>query len=92
MQHTELLDSRKKVEKIDAQILSLLKKRFVLTEKIQSIKHILGLPIWQKAREKALLNKYTAAALKKGLPPSLVKNLCRLLFSYGKKTGIIKRF
>ncbi len=87
----ELKKMRKKVESIDIQIIRLLNERFIFTNQIQNLKRALILPILQKKREKTLLNKYKSIAKKYHLPEKLITHLFRSIFSYAKKTGIIKR-
>lgn len=79
------------METIDKKILELLTKRFQATDKIQTIKTELGLKITQKGREIDLLEKYTQKAKEYGLPSDLIKKIFKMVFSYSKKTGIIKR-
>ena len=81
----------KEVETIDKKILELLTKRFQATDKIQTIKAELGLEITQKSRETDLLEKYAQKAREYGLPSDLIKKIFKMVFSYSKKTGIIKR-
>lgn len=82
---------RPKVEDIDRRIIDLLKKRFQITKNIQDIKRKLGIQITQKIREKALLKEYSTIAIHSKLPNGLVKKIFTIIFSYAKKTGIIKR-
>lgn len=83
---------RKKVEKIDRNIIQLLANRFKTTKQIQNLKIDFGVALLQKKREKYLLQKYLKLAKEKKLNPSLTKKLFNLIFSYSKKTGIIKRW
>ena len=78
------------METIDKKILELLTERFQATDKIQTIKTELGLKITQKGRETGLLEKYTQKAKEYGLPSDLIKKIFKMVFSYSKKTGIIK--
>lgn len=81
---------RKEILDIDKQILALLGKRFEATYKIQRIKLALGLKITQQKRERALLKKYLRFAARRKLNPAFVKKLFVLVFSYSKKSAIIK--
>lgn len=83
---------RKKVEKIDRSIIQLLFQRFKITKQIQVLKTDFKIPLSQKKREKYLLQKYLISAKAKKLNPILIKKLFNLIFSYSKKTGIIKRW
>ncbi|MEK7523693.1 MAG: chorismate mutase [Patescibacteria group bacterium] len=81
---------RQEVEKIDKMLITQLIKRFQKTAKIQQLKKQLGLPLTQKKREQALLQKHFSRARKGKLQGSLIKRLFNLIFSYSKKTGIMK--
>ena len=48
----ELLYTRKKIDKINKQIVNLLERRFVLTDSIGKIKKELGMPLEDVKREK----------------------------------------
>lgn len=82
---------RKKVETIDKKIIALLIARFRTTHKIQNLKREFGIKINQEKRERDLLKKYLSHPKGKGLPQKLLAKLFSLIFSYAKKTGIIKR-
>lgn len=83
---------RGKIEEVDSDIIQLLAERFKTTKQIQNLKIDFGLPLLQKKREKYLLQKYLKLALAKKLNLALVKGLFNLIFSYSRKTGIIKRW
>lgn len=83
---------RKKIEKIDGNIIKLLTERFKTAKQIQNLKIDFGIPLLQKNREKYLLQKYLKLAEGKKLNLTLIRKLFNLIFSYSKKTGIIKRW
>lgn len=83
---------RKKIEKVDHDIIQLLAERFKTTKQIQNLKIDFGLPLLQKKREKYLLQKYLKLALAKKLNSTLIRKLFNLIFSYSRKTGIIRRW
>lgn len=87
----ELSRLRKQVEHIDQKILTLLASRFSLTQQIQLLKKANGMGIFQKSREEELLKKYRSLSKGKKLAPGLAEKLYRLIFSYSKKAGIMKR-
>lgn len=87
----KLTSLRKKVENVDKKIIKLLIERFRLTQQIQDIKRESGLPLLQKKREQTLLKSHLLLAKQHSLDRSLVKEIFSLVFSYAKKTGIIKR-
>lgn len=82
---------RKKVEAIDERIIILLIARFRTTNQIQNLKREFAIPVNQKIREQNLLKKYFKGREQGPLPRKLIEKLFRLIFSYSKKSGIIKR-
>lgn len=82
---------RKKVEAIDHQLLHLLANRFSVTNLIQELKKTHGMALFQKKREKKLLAHYYARAKARKLSKAFIKDLFQLIFSYSKKTAIMKR-
>lgn len=92
MDNKKLKILRKKVEKIDFHIIQLLAGRFKTTKQIQNLKIDFGVSLLQKKREKYLLKKYLKLSKEKKLNPSLTKRLFNLIFSFSKKTDIIKRW
>lgn len=87
----QLITIRQQVTYIDKRIIKFLSDRFKLTSKIQQIKKKLHIPISQKQRENNLIEKYSKFAVKRGLPTSMITKLFSIVFSYSKKSGIIKR-
>lgn len=82
---------RRRVETIDDKIIKLIIVRFRTTNQIQNLKIEFGIPVSQKNREQILLKKYLKGTNRGPLPRKFVEKLFRLIFSYSKKTGIIKR-
>lgn len=82
---------RKHIEKIDCDIIKLLNQRFITTNKIQLLKRQLGIKTKQNPREISLIKKYLNLAKRTAIPLQLIKQVFPLIFSYSKKTGIIKR-
>lgn len=89
-QRIELAKLRKKVERIDQRLLVLLKSRFYTTERIQGIKGLLGLARNQPNREKQLLIKYRKQVSRSKVPVGLIKKVFSHIFSYSKRSGIIR--
>lgn len=81
---------RKRVETLDKKIIALLIIRFRTTNKIQNLKREFGIKIHQGKREYVLLKKYLTRNAKH-LPAQFLKKLFALIFSYAKKSDIIKR-
>lgn len=87
----ELKKMRTRVELLDIQIINLLHERFIFTNQIQTLKRVLFVALHQKKRERTLLKKYGVLAKRYKLPKTLIKKLFQSIFSYSKKSGIIKR-
>lgn len=81
---------RKKVEKIDKKIIDLLALRSITTIKIQILKREMGFPLFQEQREKKLLDLYQKKAQERKVEARFIKKLFTMIFSYAKKTGIMK--
>lgn len=81
---------REKVQEVDNKLLDLLAKRFTLTNQIQGLKKAHGITLLQKKREQQLLAKYLLLGKTKRLSKALIKDLFQLIFSYSKKTGIMR--
>ena len=76
---------RKEINKIDAQIISLMGKRMKLAKKIGKLKKKAGLPIWDKAREEKLRKIYTAKGKRDGLSEDFVSQLFDVIFSESQR-------
>ena len=83
---------RQKVERIDKRIIEFLGRRFRITKEIQNLKRQFGLPHTQKTREQELSLQYAKYARKYSLPAHFIEKIFRTIFSYSKKSAIIKRF
>lgn len=73
---------REEINKIDKEILALLKKRLGISGKVGKIKSKLGLKIIDKKREGEIINKAIASS---GLESNFIKNLYKLIFNYSYK-------
>lgn len=82
---------RRFVETIDKKIISLLIARFRTTNQIQNLKREFGIKILQEKRERSLLKKYLNGTNPQKLPRELLKKLFGLIFSYSRKSDILKR-
>lgn len=71
---------REKIEKIDKQIITLLKKRLKLSEKIAREKIQNGLKILDTFREKELSGIYEKTAKTLGISEKFIQNLFRIIF------------
>ncbi|MBP5405384.1 MAG: chorismate mutase [Clostridia bacterium] len=59
---TEITKQREEIDRIDAAIIPLLLERFAVVRKIGAAKKEAGLPVFDPAREKAVLEKISAKA------------------------------
>lgn len=71
----ELNSLRKKIDRIDDQILKLLRDRVEVARKIAEVKRISRLPIWHPRREESLLTRVEKTAMKMGLNGSAVRTV-----------------
>jgi len=71
---------RQQINKIDAQIISLMSRRMKFAKKIGKLKKKAGLPIWNKTREKKLRKIYSAKGKKGGLSEKFINQLFDLIF------------
>ena len=85
----EIKEHRRQIDKIDNQILKLLKERFEISKKIGKYKKQNNLPVKNKKREKQLLEKNKSKAKDFNLKPDFVKKLFRLIL---KESRRIQRF
>lgn len=79
----EILDWRKKIDELDAQIVSLLNERAACAVEIGKLKKILNLPISDFSREEEVLEKVSRESFP--LSPSAMKRIYSLLISETKK-------
>jgi chorismate mutase len=70
-----LLKLRKKIDKLDSELIKTLKKRVDLLPLIAEYKMSNRLPARHTAREREVLRKASALAIKLDLNPSLVKDI-----------------
>ncbi len=68
---------RKKIDRVDRQLLKLLTRRQALAKQIARHKKRSGLPLADRGREKLLLQKLKRQAKKAGLSPSFIARLFR---------------
>lgn len=72
---------RKKIDSIDAVLLKDVARRFSLMPEFASLKRKNGMPLRRPARERQLIKERIALGKKRGIKPSFVKRLFRLLIS-----------
>lgn len=85
MENLEVL--RKKLEKIDFDILELLAKRFSIVEEIGELKKEVGTPVVDEHQEQKVLSSMTEKGEAYGLSKELVNSIWNALFqeSYEKE-------
>ncbi len=71
---------RKQIDAIDEELLTLLKKRLHIAEKIGMYKKENNIDVLDKSREHEIIEKLSNKAKEHGLPESLLKEIWRLLF------------
>jgi len=82
---SQLTQLRKQIDRIDREMLRLLKQRITAARKIGKIKHILGLPMQDGQREDQVLHWCTRQARIKGLDPTLVRSIFMSIMTMAKK-------
>lgn len=81
----EIINLRKKLDKITEDLIDLLSKRKELVLKLAELKKKNKLPILDKKREKEELKMAEGIAKERGLNPILVKKIIKLLIEDAKK-------
>ena len=81
----QLEQLRKKINKIDTEIVSLLAKRRVCVMEVGKFKKKNGLKIYQPARERELLVEKAKLAEKAGVDPDLIKKFFGLILKNSRK-------
>ena len=81
----ELENIRKRIDKIDKQILEILSKRFALVEKINLIMKKKKVPVFDPSREQQLYQKIAKNSLDLGLSKDFTKKLFNLILEESKR-------
>ena len=77
--------SRKKIDKIDTELVKILAKRFKITKQIRKYKKINKLPLIDRKREISILKTKIKLAKRLKLDTDLIKNIFMLIFEKAKK-------
>ncbi|MEM0341113.1 MAG: chorismate mutase [Acidilobaceae archaeon] len=85
----ELEDFRAEIDKIDEEIIMLIKKRLEVARRIALAKKKLGLDVTDPERERAVLASWTERARRESVPEDLAKNIAEFLIKYSK---FVQRF
>ena len=87
-----ILPLRKNIDRIDAQILTLLEKRQIQVEKVVQLKKQHHIPVWHPAREEDLISRLRTQAQKVDIDPDFMEDLYRVILrqSRDRQAGKIK--
>lgn len=77
----ELAHLRGQIDAIDAQLMTMLARRSVISTEIGSLKRVHGLPIYDAAREQALIGERASQAASAGLPQAWTADLFGLILA-----------
>ena len=78
-------DLRKEVNKLDAELVKLLAKRMELSIEIGKEKKVLGMEVYKKTREIAILDTVKLLADSLGLSESFVTDVYALIFAESRR-------
>jgi len=82
---SQIGEKRKEIDKIDAQIVRLLAKRFLCSQHIAEQKQYEGLPVVQKAREKEVIRKCSENGEKSGLQRTFIQKIFNIIILESRK-------
>ena len=68
---------RKQIDRVDEQILTLLRERVSISEEIGKVKAENGLPIRDEQREREVLDRVASEAEVKGIDPEIARRIFR---------------
>ncbi len=77
----QLASLRQNIDAIDAQLVTLLARRFVLTDEVGLLKKQHGLPATDEAREAAQMARIEQLAAQHSLAPDLARKFLRLVIN-----------
>ncbi|BDY03757.1 bifunctional chorismate mutase/prephenate dehydrogenase [Ferrimonas sp. YFM] len=86
----ELERLRDRIDEVDKELLTLLRRRLDLVSEVGVIKHEQGVPIYAPKREAAMLMKRRDEASLMGVPPQLIEDLLRRIMreSYASENDV----
>ena len=85
MKNNQLVLLRKKIDKVDNQLVTLLAKRMRIVNQIKKAKNKGKLPIADKKREVQILRKAKGKAKKLGLRGNFIEKLLKLIIRESKR-------
>ncbi|QJC29760.1 bifunctional chorismate mutase/prephenate dehydrogenase [Enterobacteriaceae endosymbiont of Plateumaris pusilla] len=72
---TELVTLRNQIDKLDKNLIDIIKQRLKLVNNIGKLKSFYGLPVYIPEREKLIINLRSKEAQKLGVSPNLIKDI-----------------
>ena len=76
-----LKEQREKLDLLDSELISILAKRFNITQEVGQIKKQNKLPATDQVREKNQMQLIRQKAIKVGLPPEIAEKVLRLIIN-----------
>ena len=88
----EIIPLRQNIDKIDAEILTLLEQRQAVVEKVVSLKKMHHIPVYHPAREEDLISKLRAQAEQADIDPDFMEDIYRVILrqSRDRQAGRMK--
>jgi chorismate mutase len=83
-----LLNLRRKIDKVDSDIINLLVERKRIISKIGILKQNYNIPVHQRNRETIIFEERIKKAVKKGLDANFIRKLFKLIISRAKTEQI----
>ncbi|HVE80982.1 MAG TPA: chorismate mutase [Candidatus Dormibacteraeota bacterium] len=85
MKNSDLSGWREQIDEIDQQIITLLAKRHIISQKIGEIKSSTGQSVYDPQREKEMLKQQRALADKLQLEPEFITEIYQIILQASKK-------
>ncbi|NPA85201.1 MAG: bifunctional chorismate mutase/prephenate dehydrogenase [Crenarchaeota archaeon] len=79
---------RRELDKIDKEILDLLRRRFEVIKEITETKRSLGMPVYDKEREEEVLTTRGIWGLERGIPLEFTEKVFRMILDESKKVQL----
>jgi len=87
MKQTSISELRKKIDRVDNRIVNLIHERMALIVTIGRMKKMSSKPIYNRQREKEVINNWLDQAAKHGLDRKIINSIARLII----RASIIKQ-
>lgn len=87
----EIEKLRKEIEQIDEEIVRLLSRRFQIVRELARLKHKLGLPVYDPAREEDVRKRWLASAEQHNVPREIARSIVDTILSYSKILQVVDR-